>query len=452
MAVASRAAQPGVLSVSGQPLVASGERLAADRHLRGLRHFAFGRPVILAPLALPQPSTSFGNPPPGPGIARTTPPSRRRTWRTRSWPARRVGRAVLHQPRADASVVRARPGRRATARAWLAGTCGRVLGDPRVGMTGIFLSLSRVLPDSYPLEDDLNRYVSAEHSLGHLLDVGIIVPRLDRLYDWSAASSGSRPSPDSSPRGTDPGVRVGPAGRGRLASRAVPSRPSSTTRDQNSLARCPTRPVDTSCDRRPRGPPAPTSGRGVQAFDRAMDSVSPCEKPTNGYPEDPRPRTPNWTARWASGRAQRGSSPPSGIYSRSLTVPGAVVPMGRASPSPSSHRRTAVAGCSGGDHAPSAPASCTSSSGKRSASLWAAEYPIYGRFGYAPATYRGGLTGRTERMRLRPNISSAAGRVDAVAGGGSTSRRPSPSTSPCAGSSPATSTRSDAWWDPAAAG
>jgi hypothetical protein len=68
--------------------------------------------------------------------------------------------------------------------------CGRVLGDPRVGMTGIFLSLSRVLPDRYPLEGDLNSYVDAEHSLGHLLDVGIIVPRLDRLYRWSAAELG----------------------------------------------------------------------------------------------------------------------------------------------------------------------------------------------------------------------------------------------------------------------
>jgi hypothetical protein len=49
-------------------------------------------------------------------------------------------------------------------------------------MTGIFLSLSRVLPDRYPLDD--------EHSLGHLLDVGVIVPRLDRLYDWSAGELG----------------------------------------------------------------------------------------------------------------------------------------------------------------------------------------------------------------------------------------------------------------------
>lgn len=63
---------------------------------------------------------------------------------------------------------------------------GRLLGDPRLGMTGIFLSLSRVLPARYPLDDDVSRYVDAEHSLGHLLDVGVIVPRLTPLYGWSA--------------------------------------------------------------------------------------------------------------------------------------------------------------------------------------------------------------------------------------------------------------------------
>lgn len=68
---------------------------------------------------------------------------------------------------------------------WLA-PAGRVAGDPRVGMTGIFLSLSRVLPDSYPLGDDVESYVAIEHGFGHMLDVGIIVPRLRGLYDWSA--------------------------------------------------------------------------------------------------------------------------------------------------------------------------------------------------------------------------------------------------------------------------
>ena len=53
-------------------------------------------------------------------------------------------------------------------------------------MTGIFLSLSRILPDHYPLSDDLDTYVRAEHGFGHILDVGIITPRLPQLYQWSA--------------------------------------------------------------------------------------------------------------------------------------------------------------------------------------------------------------------------------------------------------------------------
>ena len=68
---------------------------------------------------------------------------------------------------------------------WLA-FAGRPLGDPRLGMTGIFLSLSRVLPDRYPLGDDLAPYLKAEHGVGHLLDVGVIQPRVELLYDWSA--------------------------------------------------------------------------------------------------------------------------------------------------------------------------------------------------------------------------------------------------------------------------
>ena len=72
---------------------------------------------------------------------------------------------------------------------WLA-PFGRLIGDPRLDMTSIFLSLSRVLPDRYPLGDDLGRYVDAENGLGHLLDVGMIVPRLTQLYDWSADELG----------------------------------------------------------------------------------------------------------------------------------------------------------------------------------------------------------------------------------------------------------------------
>jgi hypothetical protein len=62
-----------------------------------------------------------------------------------------------------------------------------VLGDPRLSMTGIFLSLSRVLPDRYPLHRDLSYYIADEHGVGRLLDLGLIRPRLDALYSWSAA-------------------------------------------------------------------------------------------------------------------------------------------------------------------------------------------------------------------------------------------------------------------------
>ncbi len=67
---------------------------------------------------------------------------------------------------------------------------GRLLGDPRLGMAGAFLSLARVLPDRYPLEQDVQRYIAAEHGLGRMLDYAVIVPRLQLLYEWSAAELG----------------------------------------------------------------------------------------------------------------------------------------------------------------------------------------------------------------------------------------------------------------------
>jgi hypothetical protein len=63
---------------------------------------------------------------------------------------------------------------------------GRMLGDPRFGMAGAFLSLRRVLPDSYPLPLDVERYIADEQRLGWMLDYAVIVPRLQRLYEWSA--------------------------------------------------------------------------------------------------------------------------------------------------------------------------------------------------------------------------------------------------------------------------
>jgi hypothetical protein len=63
---------------------------------------------------------------------------------------------------------------------------GRLVGDPRLGMAGVFLSLSRVLPNRYPLDFDVERYIAAEQRLGRMLDYAVIAPRLQRLYEWSA--------------------------------------------------------------------------------------------------------------------------------------------------------------------------------------------------------------------------------------------------------------------------
>ncbi len=63
---------------------------------------------------------------------------------------------------------------------------GRVLGDPRVGMAGAFLSLGRVIPGSYPISGELEAHLSNERGLGRMLDYAVIGSRLQRLYDWSA--------------------------------------------------------------------------------------------------------------------------------------------------------------------------------------------------------------------------------------------------------------------------
>ena len=67
---------------------------------------------------------------------------------------------------------------------------GRVLGDPRLGMAGAFLSLRRVLPDRYPLPQDAEHYIADEQRLGRMLDYAVIVPRLQPLYEWSAEELG----------------------------------------------------------------------------------------------------------------------------------------------------------------------------------------------------------------------------------------------------------------------
>jgi hypothetical protein len=67
---------------------------------------------------------------------------------------------------------------------------GRLVGDPRLGMAGVFLSLRRVLPNRYPLDRDVERYLADEQRLGRILDYAVIVPRLQCLYEWSAEELG----------------------------------------------------------------------------------------------------------------------------------------------------------------------------------------------------------------------------------------------------------------------
>jgi predicted acetyltransferase len=102
----------------------------------------------------------------------------------------------------------------------------------------------------------------------------------------------------------------------------------------------------------------------------------------------------------------------SGIYSRVLTVPGAVVPCAGitwVTVAPTHRRRGILTAIMRRQLT-----ELHEEQREPVAALWAAEHPIYGRFGYAPATFRGGLTGATERLRLRPGVDVGDGRVDLV--------------------------------------
>jgi predicted acetyltransferase len=102
----------------------------------------------------------------------------------------------------------------------------------------------------------------------------------------------------------------------------------------------------------------------------------------------------------------------SGIYSKTLTVPGGTVPCAAVSwitVAPTHRRRGVLTAIM------ERQLREVHEAGREPvAALWAAEAPIYGRFGYGPAAFRGGLTGRTERLRLRPDVDRGTGRVDVV--------------------------------------
>src|SRR3954463_16629546 len=96
-----------------------------------------------------------------------------------------------------------------------------------------------------------------------------------------------------------------------------------------------------------------------------------------------------------------------GIYSLEMAVPGAVVPTAgitwiTVSPT---HRRRGVLTAIMRRQLDEIHAA-----GREPvAALWAAESSIYGRFGYAPATWRGGWTGQAERLPPRSDVDTGTG-------------------------------------------
>lgn len=94
----------------------------------------------------------------------------------------------------------------------------------------------------------------------------------------------------------------------------------------------------------------------------------------------------------------------SGIYGLSMTVPGAVVPCAGVTwvtVSPT-HRRQGVLTAIMRRQLDE-----LHEQGREPvAALWAAEAPIYGRYGHAPAAQRGGLSAATGRLTLRPDARS----------------------------------------------
>jgi predicted acetyltransferase len=102
----------------------------------------------------------------------------------------------------------------------------------------------------------------------------------------------------------------------------------------------------------------------------------------------------------------------SGIYSRTLTVPGGAVPCAAVTwvtVAPTVRRRGVLT-----EMMRRQLTELHEQQREPVAALWASEFPIYGRFGYAPAAYRGGLVGRSERLRLRPDIDLGTGQVTLV--------------------------------------
>jgi predicted acetyltransferase len=98
-----------------------------------------------------------------------------------------------------------------------------------------------------------------------------------------------------------------------------------------------------------------------------------------------------------------------GIYTRELSVPGAVVPCAGVTwvtVSPTHRRRGVLTAMMRRQLT-----ELHEQEREPVAALWASEASIYGRFGYAPAAWRGGLSGRTAELGLRADIDQGSGTV-----------------------------------------
>lgn len=65
---------------------------------------------------------------------------------------------------------------------------GRLIGDPRWRGADLFLSLRNVLPDRYPLtEFSIDEVLARENYAGRVIDYGVILPKMQALYEFAAS-------------------------------------------------------------------------------------------------------------------------------------------------------------------------------------------------------------------------------------------------------------------------
>jgi hypothetical protein len=64
---------------------------------------------------------------------------------------------------------------------------GRLIGDPRWRGADLFLTLHNILPDRYPLTGfSIDQILALENYAGRLIDYGVILPKMQALYEFAA--------------------------------------------------------------------------------------------------------------------------------------------------------------------------------------------------------------------------------------------------------------------------